>query len=123
LAREERILLEQEVADHRLAEEIPLGELAQLLDALEQEEELRGQRMPPALAVVALEEGIGGRVLEHRARAVGVDEPARERRLAGADRALDDDVAKALEGRGRGRRRRKAGGIGHARNSSSDRIG
>jgi len=98
--REQRILVEQEIAGDGLGEQVALPEIAQLIDTLEQEEELRGQRIPPAIPVEALEEGVAAGLLEHQLRAEALGELARQRGLADTDRPLDDDVAIAFERRG-----------------------
>src|SRR5690606_19313217 len=61
-AGEQRVLVEQEVADHRLREQVLLRQVAQLVDPLEQEEQLGRQRVAPAVRVEALEEGVAGGV-------------------------------------------------------------
>jgi hypothetical protein len=53
--------------------------------------QLGGQRRARRVAVEALEERICVGVLEHKLGAERDAEPAGERRLAHADRALDDD--------------------------------
>src|SRR6185503_4666016 len=91
--REERVLGEREVGDDRLGEEVGLAQALQLLHALEQEKELRGQRVAPHVAVELREEGIGLRVLEDHLGAEPLGEALGEAGLAAADGAFDDDVA------------------------------
>ena len=98
--REQRVLVQKEVADQRLREQVALGEVAQLVDPLEQEEELRRQRVAPAVPVEALEEGVLRGLLQHRRAAEALGDATGQRGLAGADRPLDDDVAVAFEGGG-----------------------
>ena len=62
--REQRVLVEQEVRDRRLAEHVHLREAAQLVDALEQERELRGQRETLHVVVEARQERVVLRLLE-----------------------------------------------------------
>ena len=63
-AREQRVLVEQEIGHRRLPEHVELRELAQLVDALEQERELRGQREARHVVVEARQERIVLRLLE-----------------------------------------------------------
>ena len=95
--REQRILVEQEVGDGRLAEHVELRQLAQLVGALEQERELRRQREARHVVVEARQERIVLGLLEQHFRVEVLGELAREAGLAGADRPLDDDVAAAFE--------------------------
>ena len=91
--REQRILVEQEVGDRRPAKHVELRKPAQLVDALEQERELRGQREARHVVVEAREKRIVVGLLEQLVGVQPLRELAREARLAGADRAFDDDVA------------------------------
>ena len=94
---EQRVLVEQEVADGRAAEHVELADAAQLVDALEQEVELRGQRVARHVLVEAREERVVLGALEQRVAGQARGELPREARLARADRPLDDDVAALLE--------------------------
>lgn len=95
--REQRILREHEVGDDRLREQPRLRERLHLLDALEQERELRLQGVARHVVVEALEEGIVLRSLEQQLRAESFCEAPRQRRLADADRPFDRDVAETRE--------------------------
>ncbi len=105
--REKRVLGEHEVADDRLREHARLGDGAELALALEQEEELGLERVARAVVVEAGEERVLARLLEQQLGADPLGEQARKRRLAGADRPLDGDVAETLERPGAGHRERK----------------
>src|SRR6266571_2786459 len=83
--REQRVLLEEKIADGEPGEEIHLRELAQLADPLEQEKKLRRQRE-------ARQERILLGVLEDQARPQPSGETPGEAGLADADRPFDDDV-------------------------------
>ena len=67
-----------------------LAQLLHLPGALEQEIELRLERRRARIAVEALEERVVLALLEHEVAAEARGEPAREARLADADRALHD---------------------------------
>ena len=69
------------------------AEPAQLVDALEQERQLRGQREARHVVVEAREKRVVVGLLEQLVGMQPVRELAREARLAGADRTFDDDVA------------------------------
>ena len=96
-AREQRILVEQEIRDRGLAEQIELRQPAQLVDPLEQERELRGQREARHVVVESRQEWIVLRLLEQHLRVEMLGQLPREARLACADGTLDDDVVAALE--------------------------
>jgi hypothetical protein len=78
------------------AEQIQLRQPAQLVGALEQERELRGQREARHVVVEARQERIVLRLLEQHFRVEAGGQLAREARLAGADGSLDDNVAALL---------------------------
>ena len=94
---EDRVLGEHEVADHALAEHARLGHATHLALALEQEEQLGLERIARHVVVEAVEERVLGRLLEHQLGADAASQQVRQRRLAGADRPLDGDVAKSRD--------------------------
>ena len=77
--REQRVLVEQEIADGRAAEHVELADAAQLVDALEQERELRRQREARHVVVEAREERIVLRPLEQHLAAERAARAARAR--------------------------------------------
>ncbi|MNC86412.1 hypothetical protein D3C83_20690 [compost metagenome] len=91
--REQRVLLDHEVGNGDSGKQIGLRQRAQLRCALEQEIELRRQRVARAVLVEAGQKRVGIRVLQKRLSARALAHHARQARLARADRALDDDVA------------------------------
>src|SRR5688572_8122740 len=91
--REERILGKRKVGDRGLLEEVGLAERLELADALEEEEELRGQRVAPHVAIELRQERVGLGILEEERRSEPLAELLREARLAAPDGALDDEVA------------------------------
>ena len=94
---EQRVFFEQEVAHRCLREQVALRQLTHLCHPLKEEEELRGQRISGAVAIEALEEGVGLRLFEHWLCPEAVGEPAGERGLAHTDRAFDHDMSPAVE--------------------------
>src|SRR5215467_2037334 len=92
-AREQRVLLEQEIAHRDAAEQVELRQLAQLRDPLEEEEELSRQREPRHVLVEPRQKGILLRALEHEVRLYAGGKAPREAGLADAYRTFDDDVA------------------------------
>ena len=94
-AREERVLVEQEIRHRRAREEVRLRERLELPRALEEEEELRRQRVARHVLVELAEERVLRRLLEQQFRAHSRAQPPGERGLARADRPLDD-VAQPL---------------------------
>ena len=95
--REQRVLVEQEIADRQAAEHVELADPGQLVRALEQERELGREGEAGHVAVEALEERILLGALEELLAVDVAREHAGEARLAGADRAFDDDVTATLE--------------------------
>jgi hypothetical protein len=94
----QRIFLEQVVRNHWAREEIGLSQIAQLVEALEQEEELRLQGKALLVLVEAAQEGVQLGLLEQQLRVDVRAEASRKTGLAGADGALDHDVAGCGEG-------------------------
>jgi len=94
--REQRILVEQEVADRGAAEHVGLGERLEHARALKQEKQLRRQCEARHVLVEAADERIVLRALEHQVARQARAEAAREGRLAGADRPLDHQVAESI---------------------------
>ncbi len=92
-AREQRVLVEQEVADRRAAEHVELAHSPQLVHALEQERELGRKREASHVLVEALEERIVLGPLEQFLAVDSMRELPGKAGLAGADRPFDDDVA------------------------------
>src|SRR6266850_3024592 len=106
--REQRVLLEEKIADGEPGEEIHLRELPQLADPLEKEEQLRRQREAGHVLVEARQERILLRTLQHQGRVQPVRQTLREARLADADRPFDYDVVifrERHEARARGKGR------------------
>src|SRR5208282_2427653 len=101
-AREKRILVEKEVCYRRAPKQVELGEVPDLVDALEQEVELRRQGEARHVRVEAPQEGILLRRLEQGVAIEVRGEGSGEARLARADGPLDDDVAALLEIHGGG---------------------
>jgi hypothetical protein len=91
--REQGILLDHEIGDRDPGEQVELRQRAHLRRALEQEKELGRQRMARAILVEAGQERVGVGIFQQRQAAGALAQHARERGLAGADRAFDDDVA------------------------------
>src|SRR5690606_22878199 len=104
--REKRVLVEQEVADDGAAEHVRLRERLQHARALEEEEELRGERVARHVLVEAGEEGILLRLLEDEVAAEAGGEAPGEARLPRPDGPLDHDVPEPMHGT-RSRRRRR----------------
>src|SRR5437588_7032671 len=90
--REQRVLLEEKIADGEAREEIHLRELAQLTYPLEKEEQLRRQREAGHVLVEARQERILLRTLQDQGRVQRAGQTLGEGRLADADRPFDDDV-------------------------------
>src|SRR5256885_16764103 len=90
--REERVLLEEEIADGEPGEEIHLRELPQLAYPLEEEEQLRRQREAGHVLVEARQERILLRTLQHQGRVQPAGQAPGEARLADAHRSFDYDV-------------------------------
>src|SRR3954462_462674 len=90
---EDPVLREQVVAHRHRLEEPGLEQLLLLLEAGEQEEELRLERVPGAVLVEARQEGVLLDDLVKAARAVSLAESPGERRLAPPDGSFDHDVA------------------------------
>src|SRR5204862_7345237 len=88
-----RVLREREVCDGGLLEEVGLPERFELARALEEEEELRRQRVARHIPVEQGQEWIRVRLLEQQRRSHARGQALREGGLAGTDRSLDDDVA------------------------------
>ena len=61
---EDRILFQQVIDDDTTAEEVRLGEIAQLVHALEQEEKLCRQRMARLILIETRQERVQFRLLE-----------------------------------------------------------
>src|SRR5438552_1791922 len=90
--REQRVLLEEKIADGEAREEIHLRELAQLAYPLEKEEQLRRQREAGHVLVEARQERILLRTLQDQGRVQPAGQTLGEARLADADRPFDYDV-------------------------------
>ncbi len=90
--REDLVLVEQVVADRDLAEQIRLAERGLLTMSIQQIEELGLKRRARTIGVEVGEERIVV-FLEHERRVEPRAEPLGQRRLAGADRTFDRDVA------------------------------
>src|SRR5437773_7795615 len=90
--REQRVLLEEEIADREPREEIHLLELPQLAYPMEKEEQLRRQREAGHVLVEARQERILLRPLQDQGRVQPAGQSPGEARLADADRPFDDDV-------------------------------
>src|SRR5438034_8289739 len=103
-AREQRVLLEKEIADGEPGEEIHLRELPQLPNPLEKEEQLRRQRETGHVLVEAGQERILLRTLQDQGRVQPAGQTLGEARLADTDRAFDDDVVIFRERHGAGTR-------------------
>src|SRR2546427_8217036 len=91
-AREQRVLLEEKIADGEPGEQVHLCELPQLAYPLEKEEQLRRQREAGHVLVEARQERILLRVLQDQGRVQPAGQTLGEARLADADRAFDYDV-------------------------------
>ena len=77
-----------------------MSRLTNLLDlsrALEQEEQLRRQRRTAPIAIEAFEKRVVLGLLEDQLAREALGQALREARLADADRAFDDDVARPVE--------------------------
>ena len=94
---EQRVLVEQEIADGHVAEHVELADTRQLVHALKQERELGRQRKTRHVAVEALEERVLLGPFEQFFAAHVVRERPCEAGLAGPDRPLDDDVSALFE--------------------------
>ena len=92
-AGEQRVLCEREVGDDGLLEQVGLLQRLELRHPLEQEEELRRQRMAAHVTVKKRQERIGRRILEEGSGIEALRQALGEARLAAADRAFDNDVA------------------------------
>src|SRR5467141_4292262 len=90
--REQRVLLEEKIADGEPGEEVHLRELAQLADPLEKEEQLRRQGETRHIVVEARQERILLRTLQDQGRIQAAGQTLGEARLADADRSFDYDV-------------------------------
>src|SRR6267378_18910 len=90
--REQRVLLEEKIADGEPGEEVHLRELAQLADPLEKEEQLRRQGETRHIGVEARQERILPRTLQDQGRVQAAGQTFGEARLADADRSFDYDV-------------------------------
>src|SRR6267143_562580 len=112
--REQRVFLEEKIADGEPGEEIHLRELAQLPYPLEKEEQLRRQREAGHVLVEARQERILLRALQDQGRVQPAGEAPGEARLADPDRSFDDDVMVFRERHG-------AGGRGNGRPSYTRR--
>src|SRR5882762_3573880 len=116
-AREQRVLLEEKIADGEPGEEVHLRELPQLTYPLEKEEQLRRQGEAGHVLVEARQERILLRTLQDQRRVQPSGQTLGEARLADADRSFDYDVVIFRErheagARGKGRpsyTRRKRG--------------
>src|SRR5882762_1309812 len=91
-AREQRVLLEEKIADGEPGEEVHLRELPQLTYPLEKEEQLRRQGEAGHVLVEARQERILLRVLQDEGRVQPAGQTLGEARLADADRPFDYDV-------------------------------
>src|SRR5256885_9723044 len=100
--REQRVLLEEEIADREPGEEIHLRELAQLAYPLEKEEQLRRQREAGHVLVEARQERILLGALQDQGRVQPAGQAPGEARLADADGSFDDDVMVFRERHGAG---------------------
>src|SRR5882762_10026719 len=106
--REQRVLLEEKIADGEPGEEVHLRELAQLADPLEKEEQLRRQGEARPVLVEARQERILLRTLQDQGRIQAAGQTLGEARLADADRPFDYDVVifrERHEARARGKGR------------------
>ena len=95
--REDLVLVEDVVADHRLAEQVGLAQRGLLTMAVEQIEELRLQRRAGPVGVEVGEKRIL-LFLEHDGGVESCAQPFGERRLARADRSFNRDVAEVHAG-------------------------
>ncbi len=77
-------------------EQIILRRFAQLVEALEQEEHLRRQRVTRGVTVEFFQEGIGLRLLQQDSAAQMHGDLVHQRGLADPDRAFYDDVLVAI---------------------------
>ena len=93
---EQGVLGEQEIADDAARKHALLRQGLHLLDALEQKEQLRLERVAEAVVVEALEEGVVVGLLKQQLGTELLSQAARKRALADADRTFDDDVAEAI---------------------------
>src|SRR5437773_1963108 len=91
-AREQRVLLEEKIADREPREEVHLRELAQLAYPLEKEEQLRRQREAGHILVEARQERILLRAFQDQGRVQPAGQALGEARLADADRPFDYDI-------------------------------
>jgi len=98
-AREQRVLVEQEVGHHRPREHVGLRERLQHARALEQEKELHRQRVALHVLVEAREERVLFGLLEHQIRAEARGQAARQAGLARADRPFHHQMAQLIHGR------------------------
>jgi hypothetical protein len=98
-AREQQVLVEQEIRDRRPREHVGLLERLDHARALEQEEELRRKGVARHVLIEARDERIFRRLLEQQLRRKPRRKAPREARLAGADRPFHHQVAKLIHGR------------------------
>src|SRR6266568_7546746 len=105
-AREQRILLDEKIADREPGEQVHLRELAQLAYPLEKEEQLRRQREAGHILVEARQERILLRAFQDQGRVQPAGQALGEARLADADRPFDYDIVIFRERHG-ARARRK----------------
>src|SRR5258708_8646803 len=114
--REQRVLLEEKIADREPGEEVHLRELAQLAYPLEKEEQLRRQREAGHILVEARQERILLRAFQDQGRVQPVGQAFGEARLADADPPFDYDIVIFRE-------RHAAPAPGHGRPSYTRRNG
>src|SRR6267378_5883408 len=103
-AREQRVLLEEKIADCEPGEEVHLRELPHLAYPLEEEEQLRRQGEARHVLVEARQERILLRTLQDQGRVQPAGQALGEARLADADRSFDYDVVIFGERHGAGAR-------------------
>src|SRR5882672_3374512 len=107
-AREQRVLLEEKIADGEPGEEVHLSELPQLAYPLEKEEKLRRKREAGPVLVEARQERVLLRALQDQGRVQAAGQALGEARLANANRPFDYDVVifrERHEARARGKGR------------------
>src|SRR5258707_13568448 len=107
-AREQRVLLEEKIADGEPGEEVHLSELPQLAYPLEKEEKLRRKREAGPVLVEARQERVLIRALQDQGRVQAAGQTLGEARPADADRPFDYDVVifrERHEARARGKGR------------------
>src|SRR5712691_215461 len=128
-AREQRVLLEEKIADGEPGEEVHLSELPQLAYPLEKEEKLRRKREAGPVLVEAREERVLLRALQDQGRVQAAGQTLGEARLADADRPFDYDVVifrERHEARARGKGRpsytRPNGGFARGASATDRRL-